>query len=372
MRALSALALLSLAASAAANPNPAIVDESSTNMSVHKVPSTDPSVAHLAVTVERVDRLVEDEDGSVLAAKIVDITLFFDVNEDAILVNGVPVEAGISKILVESATLAQGPAKLLPTEALDSAFDAGIAALEVHVVAENKAVSLDQLAAIPLTKEKVKGKDEDEEHEEGIATIVESNDIYEVRRFTIAARVLELNGVKVKETTFIRQTLDILHDGTILRSPCSSSDESLLLIPADESKDNGLPDYVTTLDATLEAPEVDVEEYIKSAEASSSSSFSPCHGKLAAAWDKVPKAARVAISAFTGSILLLLFFIALPLGLYLQYRERRYARLALHDDEESVPQYTATSNPFQEPYVASEEKAHFIEPTPAYQAHQEE
>ncbi|RKP15387.1 hypothetical protein BJ684DRAFT_14367 [Piptocephalis cylindrospora] len=354
MRALSALALLSLAASAASNPT--VVDQSTTNMNVHKLASTDPSVAHLAVTVERVDRLVEDEDGSILAAKIVDITLFFDVNEDSILINGVPVEAGISKVLVESATLAQGPAKLMPAEMLDAAFDAGIAALEVHVVAENKALTVNELAAIPLTTK----SDSKDGEEEGIAALVESDEVYEVRRFTIAARVLELNGVKVKETTFIRQTLDIIHDGTILRSPCSSSEDALIAIPADQSQDNGLGEYVTTLDATIESPEMDAEEYIHSA---GSSSYSPCHGKLAAAWDKVPKAARIAISAFTGSILLLLFFIALPLGLYLQYREKRYARLALQDEEENAHY---DSNPFQEPYVAADEKAHFVEPSPAY------
>jgi len=61
------------------------------------------------------------------------------------------------------------------------------------------------------------------------------------------------------------------------------------------------------------------------------------HRRLSAMWHRLPHHARVAIAAFLGSLVLLVFFVALPLAVYVQWKERRlaYQRVSAEDDDDT-------------------------------------
>jgi len=136
-------------------------------------------------------------------------------------------------------------------------------------------------------------------------------DLIEVRRITVNARVLEINGKKVVQNELVEQRLDIFL-GFIARSAPKK-------IPFDMAM------------AGMSAPPTPIEPGCLVGHRHH------CirHRRLSAMWHRLPHHARVAIAAFLGSLVLLVFFVALPLAVYVQWKERRlaYQRLSLEDDD---------------------------------------
>jgi len=55
------------------------------------------------------------------------------------------------------------------------------------------------------------------------------------------------------------------------------------------------------------------------------------HRRLASMWRRLPHATRIAVAAFLGSLVLIVFFVAIPVALYVHWKERRmgaYHRLS--------------------------------------------
>ncbi|KAI8364045.1 hypothetical protein EDC96DRAFT_511729 [Choanephora cucurbitarum] len=142
---------------------------------------------HLFVTVTRVDDLL-DNDGSLLAERVMAVQVTFDVIENQLMCNGKPVEIGVSNIQVE-AQMASNPAKLAITSEEDAAiladsFDVGLVTVEVT------ATLLEEL-----------------ETEDGMI----------LRRIGVQELITEINGQKVVQTEAGQQILDIYDNGSLVK-----------------------------------------------------------------------------------------------------------------------------------------------------------
>ncbi|KAI8146993.1 hypothetical protein BJV82DRAFT_597362 [Fennellomyces sp. T-0311] len=180
----SLFALLSVFALVNAVP---IQDVSVTSVDLAEEPTDNHGSEHLYVTVTRTDDLVDD-DGSLLAERIMAVQVTFDVVENQVHCNGVPVEIGVSNIQVE-AQIAANPEKLSITSeeeaaVLEDTFDIGLATVEVT------ATLLEELKT-----------------EDGVT----------LRRLQVQERIVEINGEDVVQTEAGQQILDIYEDGKFER-----------------------------------------------------------------------------------------------------------------------------------------------------------
>ncbi|CAO3597313.1 unnamed protein product [Absidia cylindrospora] len=142
---------------------------------------------HLYVTVTRVDDLVDD-DGSILAERIKAVRVTFDVVENQLRCNGVPVAIGVSNIQVE-AQMVSDPNKLSIDSAeelalLEDSFDIGLATVEVT------ATLLEEMKT-----------------EDGLT----------FRRIAVQEKITEINHEKVVQTDAGQQLLDIFDNGRLDR-----------------------------------------------------------------------------------------------------------------------------------------------------------
>jgi len=304
--ALALMAVLSLAAIAVSNP---ITDVSQTSISVseeHKQTNhSDGShlisgIDELKVTVERIDELLGDC-GDLIAARIVDVVFKFDVNNDKLLLNGVPVELGVSSVKVATALAVNRQVSVVPLDTLEKSFDRGISTIEVGAKAEALLLSKSDLVANPAT---IRGLD-----------VSKLPDLIEVRRITVNARVLEINGKKVVQQELVEQRLDVFL-GFVAKS-----------------KPRKIPFHMAM--AGMSTPFSTEPGCL-----GGNRHHRHCmrHHRLSAMWHRLPHHARVAIAAFLGSLVLLVFFVALPLAVYVQWKERRlaYQRLApVPEDDDS-------------------------------------
>ncbi|ORX57014.1 hypothetical protein DM01DRAFT_1362401 [Hesseltinella vesiculosa] len=160
-------------------------DVSVTSVELAEAPIDNHGDEHLFVTVTRVDDLVDD-DGSVLAERIMAVRVTFDVEENQLRCNGVPVDIGVSNIEVQ-VQMANDPAKLSVDSAeelavLQDSFDVGLASVEVT------ATLMDEMVT-----------------EEGIA----------FRRIAVEEKITEINHEKVVQTQAGQQILDIFENGSL-------------------------------------------------------------------------------------------------------------------------------------------------------------
>ncbi|KAI9025294.1 hypothetical protein CLU79DRAFT_744920 [Phycomyces nitens] len=182
MKLLNAILALALVCSVCAAP---IKDVSVTSVDLSESPMNNKGDEHLYVTVTRVDDLVDD-DGSLLAERVMAVRVQFDVLEQQLRCNGVPVQIGVSNIQIE-AQMAANPAKLSIESAEDAAiledsFDIGLATVEVNVSL------MDQMTT-----------------EDGLT----------FRRLLVQERITEINGLEVVQTEAGQQVLDVFDNGKL-------------------------------------------------------------------------------------------------------------------------------------------------------------
>jgi hypothetical protein len=294
---------------------------------------------HVTVTVSRVDELVEDDSGDLLAARIVDVEFKFDLDTapDAthpVLINSVPVPLGVSSVTVSTTMVAsESIVDVLPKELLAMAFDVGLAEVDVTATEEYIYMGRDADGWLIEGSESTDASDSHVEPLPAIAaaaaaadqlTPVEALDAVQkgdfdvvpdpapaevdrvpVRRITITVKVREINGVKVEQMDLVEQIMDILDGGAIVRRP-----------PA-------------TLPSTQDPAEYAAMEERRAAHRRH------CMNKprIAALWSRLPRATRVAIASFFASLLFLVFFVALPLAAYVHYKERQagYSPLSMSE-----------------------------------------
>ncbi|KAI7907527.1 uncharacterized protein BX663DRAFT_491164 [Cokeromyces recurvatus] len=142
---------------------------------------------HLYVTVTRIDDLIDD-DGSLLAERVMAVKVTFDVVENQLMCNGKPVDIGVSSIQVE-AQMVSNPEKLIISSDEDAAlladsFDLGLVTVEVT------ATVLDEL---------------------------KTDDGMIFRRINVKELITEVNGLKVVQTEAGQQILDIFDNGSFMK-----------------------------------------------------------------------------------------------------------------------------------------------------------
>ncbi|KAI7881631.1 hypothetical protein K492DRAFT_186789 [Lichtheimia hyalospora FSU 10163] len=162
-------------------------DLSTTSIDVAGVPANMKGDEHLYVTVTRTDDLVDD-DGSLLAERVMAVQVSFDVVENQLHCNGVPIDVGVSNVQVEAA-VAPNPEKLTiaseeEAAILEDTFDIGLANVEVH------ATLLDE---------------------------IKLDDGTTFRRMAIEERITEINGEQVVQTNAGQQILDVFDNGKVER-----------------------------------------------------------------------------------------------------------------------------------------------------------
>ncbi|KAI8344552.1 hypothetical protein BC941DRAFT_497805 [Chlamydoabsidia padenii] len=141
----------------------------------------------LLVTVTRVDDLVDD-DGSVLAERVMAVQVSFDVVGNQLHCNGVPIELGVSNIQVEAQVASNANKLTIESDqdlaVLQDSFDVGLATVEVS------ATLLDELV-----------------DEQGVS----------FRRIAVQEKITEINHEKVIQTNGGQQLLDIFDNGRVDR-----------------------------------------------------------------------------------------------------------------------------------------------------------
>jgi hypothetical protein len=294
-QALAVLTVISLAALAVATP---LNELSATSISVAQ---NGPTLAHptedsISVTVQRVDELVGDA-GDLVAARIVDVIFCFDMHDQHITLNNVPVKLGISSVEIDSVIVAGGDVAMLPTQVLNAAMGHGLAKVEVGAEAQELMLARADLVQDPAT------------HPELANTTLP--DIIEVRRVTVNARVVEVDGQKVVQTDLVEQIMDV-YLGKVLRSKPTR-------IPVEKG-------MAGMRASAAEMKAIQMEE---------NGHHKEClhHRRLASMWRRLPHATRIAVAAFLGSLVLIVFFVALPVAVYVHWKERRegaYQRLGDH------------------------------------------
>jgi hypothetical protein len=123
--------LACLIALAWANP---LTDLARTTIDVSET-ETSPSTERFAVRVRRVDNIIDDE-GSLVAAKAMAVIINFDVRDDQILVNNVPVQLGVSSVEVIEAEVMASDLSEAEVEAIAEALNVTLATVEVSSTVE--------------------------------------------------------------------------------------------------------------------------------------------------------------------------------------------------------------------------------------------
>jgi len=258
-----------------------------------------PTKESFLVQVTRVDDLVSD-DGELLAERLESVMIEFELDDDQLLINNVPVELGVTGIAIIEAQIVNSPVNgslsVQEIENLEEKFDIGLVTVEVTSIAES----------FPT---------ED-------PTIL-------LRRINITTRIMEIDGVDIlqsdlTETILEVKALNVLDDDT----------ESLELAPTTADA------YASPLDeANDHAP----------------CSLDRLGGRFRHWWRCSSRFTRVIIASIFLTSIFGLIFIALPTAahaLILAARRRHgaYQQVAIAEEER-----TASKND-QIIYIADEEK----------------
>lgn len=237
---------------------------------------TSASTESFTVEVTRVDDLVDD-DGELLAERLESVIIDFELSDDQLLVNNVPVQLGVTSItIIEAKIFAVSENTTDETiEELGDSFDIGLVTVEVSSSAESYPTD---------------------------------DPTYSLRRITIWTRIVEIDGVDIVQTDAVEKilevkTLNVLDDDS----------EDLELVPA--SNDPSIADP-----AHNHAP----------------CSLSTFAGRLRHWWRCASRFTRVVVASIFLTSVFGIVFIALPAGLHaivMSHRQRcgRYSQVAVDD-----------------------------------------
>ncbi|CAG8636093.1 6033_t:CDS:2, partial [Paraglomus occultum] len=127
---------------------------------------------HFVVTVNRVDDLFDDDD-SFLGERVIGVMMHFDIQDDKLLVNNVPVPLNTTSLEIIQAEISTGDKKI---EDIEKSFDIGLLTVEVTTVVQplpNPASNVD------------------------------------AQRITINARIIEVDGSDVIQTEVVEKIMEV-------------------------------------------------------------------------------------------------------------------------------------------------------------------
>lgn len=310
-------------------PREPLVDLSSTSVEVDEA-DTSLTTSVFTVKVQRVDDLMSDE-GDFLAERIMAVAFNFDVDNDNIIINDVPVPLGVSTIQVEAAVIV-GPAVEVTEENFEdlmNSFDIGLVTVMVSATAE----------------------------------MIELEDGSQIRRITIEETVTEINGQTVVQTEIGQQIVDISDDGTtgnyLPDGQDFLPDDPLPVlppppVPTEDFPPSTEPAIPTDVDDSLEASPLPPFRC-------GGANHGHRHNRLLSFlhafkkwWKDQPVWARVALSGVMGSTAFVLFFVAIPLGIRALVRKTQaptYERVEQQEEEDVKVVYVDEKKPLMEQAV---------------------
>jgi hypothetical protein len=251
------------------------------------------------VEIDRTDDLV-NEDGEILAERLESVIIEFELNDDELLINNVPVQLGITSVtIIEAKIISVDNATGDVSEELEDSFDLGLVTVEVSSSAESFPTDDPSMS---------------------------------LRRVTISTRIVEIDGVDVVQTDAVEKILEV----------------KVLNVLDDDSEDL---EFVPISSDNLDMPLSTVH--------GGDSPHSPCSlnsfaGRVRHWWRCSSRFTRVIIASIFLTSVFGLIFIALPTAahsLILAARRRRgiYQQVAVHEEEELTKSEQVI-------YIADEEK----------------
>ncbi|KAG9307829.1 hypothetical protein G9A89_023394 [Geosiphon pyriformis] len=262
-----------------------------------------------AVEVNRIDDLVNDN-GDLLAERLESVIIEFELNDDQLLVNNVPVELGVTSITVVEAKIIStnstaAAANNTKIEDLEDSFDIGLVTVEVTSSAES----------LPTEDSNVS-----------------------LRRITIKTRIVEIDGVDIIQSDAVEKILEV---------------KTLNVLDDDAENLDFIPKLESTNGDEQEAPVMYSDRH------------RPCAlglvaGRLRHWWRCSSRFTRVIIASIFLTSIFGLVFIAIPTAthaLIVAARRRRgtYQQVALADEEDNCLKGE------QVIYIADEEKHALME-----------
>ncbi|CAB4439720.1 unnamed protein product [Rhizophagus irregularis] len=289
------LAVLCLSVISFASP---IKDVSSTTMTISETKTSNSE--HFAVAVQRVDDLVNDN-GELLAERIDAVIVNFDLKNDQLLVNNVPVELGVSSFQVIEAQIVPANIKIEQLEEYADNFDIGLVTVQVSTAAES----------VPTT-------------EEGVT----------LRRVSITLRIIEIDGVSVVQP---QDAVEKVLEFKVLEISDGDKDVTVPFYPAED------------LSSHHNKEEKQLEQQEKS-------SFHPITSRIRHWWRCSSRFTRIILASLFLTILFGVFFMAIPASvqalIMLARRPSHYSAVSFDDDETVVEQVI---------FIADEEKRALME-----------
>lgn len=292
------LAVLCLSVISFASP---IKDVSSTTMTISETKTSNSE--HFAVAVQRVDDLVNDN-GELLAERIDAVIVNFDLKNDQLLVNNVPVELGISSFQVIEAQIVPANIKIEQLEEYADNFDIGLVTVQVSTAAES----------VPTT-------------EEGVT----------LRRISITLRIIEIDGVSVVQP---QDAVEKVLEFKVLEISDGDKDVTVPFYPAEDLSSHH----------NKEKNQLEQQE---------KSSFHPITSRIRHWWRCSSRFTRIILASLFLTILFGVFFMAIPASVQaLIVLARRpsssshYSAVSFDDDETVVEQVI---------FIADEEKRALME-----------
>jgi hypothetical protein len=209
---------------------------------------------HFVVAVKRLDTLIDTELHKALATRFSQVQLKFDVDSKGIMLNDMPVPLGISHLKVKAKTMTI--AKVSNKDAIND-FDEGIVDVKVFV------------KGFQITHH-------------GIT----------IRRIVLGEKVVQVNGHKVQQKTFVQQIMEIMPDGSVVRGPCHEVDA-----PDAAPHPAALPNH-----ATANAPQQQLQSPTEAVQSV------PTRSVITAHWKGLPLWARIlTLVAHTFAMALVVF-----------------------------------------------------------------
>ncbi|RIB08831.1 hypothetical protein C2G38_2044826 [Gigaspora rosea] len=157
-----------------------IKDESSTTVAIGEI-QTSPTSERFVVVVQRIDDLVDDG-GELLAERISAVVINFDLQDESLKMNNVPVPMNVTSVQVLQAEIVPANITQDQLKEYENSFDIGMVTVEVNTVA----------SSYPTDDPKVS-----------------------LRRIVIAIRIIEIDGITVVQKDVIEKILEakITSDG---------------------------------------------------------------------------------------------------------------------------------------------------------------
>jgi len=292
------LVLACLLANSVAVP---LKDISTTTMDIESELS--PSSEHFVVAVSRVDDLFDDDD-SLLGERVIAVMMHFDIQDDKLLINSIPVELNTTSLEIIQAEIATGNKKI---EEIEKSFDIGLLTVEISTILE----------PVPTTASNI-----------------------DVQRITISVRIIEVDGTDVIQMEAIEKIMEVK-----IHSVLDDDDEGTEILSVEEGV------AAISRIGTIESSESNRQRV--------ACPFKTKASRIRQWWRSTPRFTRIVLTSMGLTAVFGIIFIGIPTAVKYFRCKSRYEIISSDSYDEEITQVI---------YIADEEKQDYPECTPSNEA----